>query len=162
MPRASLAPHNGHDRSIWLEEDLQEQGRDVCLCAELDIWQVRECQSGAWEVAANGMKALDLRPLSHDDIMMVCHSYQSSPILCHGIQNGDPSKREKDNVEAPDKYTYTVVQDVETGDTYPTVFSSHQGFASIEDVAKGEANNVLVHANEIVLVDKKAIDWSNS
>ncbi len=92
------------------------------------------------------LEVLTLRPITHDEIKMVCHSYRSMPVLCHKPTNPRLS------------YAYSMVRDVETGETFPTAFSTHQAWHSMDDVGADPPNTSLSHINELVVLDKKVFN----
>ena len=91
------------------------------------------------------LEVLTSKPLPGDATKMLCHSYLSKPALCHLVTPG--------NI-----YSLSLVRDVETGDVFPTVFSSHRGWHSVEDLMADKDRNVIVsHINELAVIKKEFV-----
>lgn len=89
------------------------------------------------------LEVLTSNPLKHEDIKLMCHSNLIEPALCHAA-SGDS--------------LFSIVRDVETGDTFPTVVSKHLGGCSFKDLASGNINAAVTHINEFVIIDKNKVE----
>ena len=87
------------------------------------------------------LEVVSSKPISADAVKMMCHRYKTRPAFCHSMAT----------TYHKFKLMYSMVKDVENGNLFPVVFTSHKG------CTRHNKCSWVTHVNEIAVLDKRVV-----